>query len=133
MNAVSGEADEKYIQKVLKDNLKVTMILEFFMNTFTFNIWIELALIPVIAIITMMDVIAERKDEYKSVHKMLDFVLALCGSWILYATIKISINEYKELNATDTLVSFLIPLIYLILITPLEYILELYSKYETLF
>ena len=29
MNAVSSEADEKYIQKVLKDNLKLTMILDF--------------------------------------------------------------------------------------------------------
>lgn len=29
MNAVSSEADERYIQKVLKDNLKLTMILEF--------------------------------------------------------------------------------------------------------
>ena len=38
MNAVSSEADEKYIQKVFKDNLKLTMILEFFMSTFTFNI-----------------------------------------------------------------------------------------------
>ena len=58
MNAVSSEADERYIQKVLKDNLTLTMILEFFMNTFTFNIWIELAIIPIITIITVMNVIA---------------------------------------------------------------------------
>lgn len=58
MNAVSSEADETYIKKILKDNLKFTMILEFFMSTFTFNIWIELAIIPVITIITVMNVIA---------------------------------------------------------------------------
>ena len=133
MNAVSSEADETYIKKILKDNLKFTMILEFFMSTFTFNIWIELAIIPVITIITVMNVIAERKEEYKSVHKLLDSVLAIAGFWIFYETIKIGINEYKQLNIINTLVSFMIPIVYLILIIPLEYILELYSKYEVLF
>ena len=133
MNAVSSEADEKYIKKSLKDNLKFTMILEFFMSTFTFNIWIELAIIPVITIITVMNVIAERKEEYKSVHKLLDSILAIAEFWIFYETIKIGINEYKQLNIINTLVSFMIPIVYLILIIPLEYILELYSKYEVLF
>ena len=133
MNAVSSEADETYIKKILKDNLKFTMILEFFMSTFTFNIWIELAIIPVITIITVMNVIAERKEEYKSVHKLLDSILAIAGFWIFYETIKIGINEYKQLNIINTLVSFMIPIVYLILIIPLEYILDLYSKYEVLF
>lgn len=133
MNAVSSEADETYIKKILKDNLEFTMILEFFMSTFTFNIWIELAIIPVITIITVMNVIAERKEEYKNVHKLLDSVLAIAGFWIFYETIKIGINEYKQLNIINTLVSFMIPIVYLILIIPLEYILELYSKYEVLF
>ena len=133
MNAVSSEADETYIKKMLKDNLKFTMILEFFMSTFTFNIWIELAIIPVITIITVMNVIAERKEEYKSVHKLLDSVLAITGFWIFYETIKIGINEYKQLNIINTLVSFMIPIAYLISIIPLEYALELYSKYELLF
>ena len=133
MNAVSSEADEKYIQKVLKDNLKLIMILEFFMSTFTFNIWIELAIIPIITIFTVMNVIAERKAEYKNVHKLLDFVLAIAGFWILYETIKVGIIEYKELNVINTLVSFMIPIVYLVLIIPLEYVLELYSKYELLF
>ena len=133
MNAVSSEADETYIKKMLKDNLKFTMILEFFMSTFTFNIWIELAIIPVITIITVMNVIAERKEEYKNVHKLLDSILAIAGFWIFYETIKIGINEYRQLNIINTLVSFIIPIVYLILIIPLEYALELYSKYELLF
>lgn len=133
MNAVSSEADETYIKKVLKSNLKVTMILEFFMNTFTFNIWIELAIIPAITIVTIMNVIAERKEEYRSVHKLLDSVLAITGFYFFYKTVKLGLNEYKQLNMMNTLVSFMIPIVYLILIIPLEYVLEVYSKYEELF
>lgn len=133
MNAVSNEADEEYIKKVLKDNFKLTIILEFIISTFTFNIWIELIIIPVTTIIVIMNVIAERKKEYEKVHKLLDIVLAGAGFWILYETIKIGIHEYKELNALNTFISFMIPIVYVILIIPLEYILELYSKYELLF
>ena len=108
-------------------------ILEFIISTFTFNIWVELAIIPITTMIVMMNVIAERKEEYEKVHKLLDIVLAVAGFWILYETIKIGIHEYKELDALNTFISFMIPIVYLILIIPLEYILELYSKYELLF
>ena len=60
MNAVSQEADEEYIRKVLKDNLKLTAILEFIISTFTFNIWVELAIIPIITMIVMMNVSVNR-------------------------------------------------------------------------
>ncbi len=133
MNAVSKEADDQYISKVIKDNLKLTIILEFLMSTFTFNILIELAIIPIITIITVMNAIAERKAEYNNVHKLLDFVEAIAGFWIIYETLKIGVIEYKELNVINTLVSFMIPIVYLVLIIPLVYILELYSKYELLF
>lgn len=133
MNAASNEADEKYIKKIIKDNLKLTIILEFIMSTFTFDIWVELVIIPVITMITVMNVIAERKEESRAVHKLLDFVLVVAGFWILYETIKIGINEYKELNMLNTLVSFMIPIVYLIMIMPLVYMLEVYSKYEVLF
>lgn len=108
MNAVSSEADERYIQKVLKDNLKLTMILEFFMSTFTFNIWIELAIIPIITIITVMNVIAERKEEYKNGHKLLDFVLAIAGFWILYETIRVEEGmKYQQIGIPPEEAQFL--------------------------
>lgn len=92
MNAVSREADEDYIRKVLKDNFKLTVILEFIISTFTFNIWVELVIIPVITVIVLMNVIAEQKEEYREVHKLLDIVLVLAGFWMLYETIKIGIH-----------------------------------------
>lgn len=133
INAVSKEADEKYIGKVLRDNFKLTIIVEFLMSTFTFSIGIELAIIPIITMIVIVNTFAEGKEEYKKVHKLLDIVLAVAGFWILYETIKIGIHEYKELNILYTLISFMIPIVYSISFLPLAYLLELYSKYESLF
>lgn len=133
MNAVGDEADEKYIFKILKDNIKITMVEEFLLSTFTFSIWVELAIIPTITFIMLIDIIAEHKKEMLVVHKLLQSVLAFLGLCLLLQTVKVGIQEYQALNIINTLVSFFIPIIYLLLVTPLEWAFELYSKYEMLF
>lgn len=93
MNAVSGESDEGYVRKNLKENLKITIFAEFFISTFTFNIWIELAIIPIIVITIMMDVIAEHDKECQAVHKLLQAVLTIFGFCVFLGTIKPGFSE----------------------------------------
>lgn len=133
LNSTSKEADEQYIWKVLKDNLKFTIVIEYIYSTFTFSIWVELLIIPIITILAMVDTYTESKEEYKIVHKFMQGVFAIISIWFFYETFKIGLREYKELNILNTFVSFMIPIVYLILIIPLEYLIELYSKYEVLF
>lgn len=133
MNAVAGEADEKYISKVLKDNIRFTVVTEFLLSTFTFSLWVELIIIPIITVIVLFDTVAEHKSDAIAVHKLLQDVMAFAGLCVILQTVRVGILEYRELNVINTLVSFFIPIVYLLLVTPLEYAFELYSKYEMLF
>ena len=133
MNAVSGEADEKYISKVLKDNIRFTVVTEFLLSTFTFSLWVELIIIPITTVIVLFDTVAEHKSDAIAVHKLLQDVMAFAGLCVILQTVRVGILEYRELNVINTLVSFFIPIVYLLLVTPLEYAFELYSKYEMLF
>lgn len=133
MNAVAGEADEKYISKVLKDNIRFTVVTEFLLSTFTFSFWVELIIIPITTVIVLFDTVAEHKSDAIAVHKLLQDVMAFAGLCVILQTVRVGILEYRELNVINTLVSFFIPIIYLLLVTPLEYAFELYSKYEMLF
>lgn len=133
MNAVSGEADEKYMFKVLKDNIRFTMVTELLLSTFTFSFWVELIIIPITTVIVLLDTVAEHKSDAIAVHKLLQDVMAFAGLCVILQTVRVGILEYRELNVTNTLVSFFIPIVYLLLVTPLEYAFELYSKYEMLF
>lgn len=133
MNAVSGEADEKYIFKVLKDNIRFTMVTELLLSTFTFGFWVEVIIIPIITVIVLFDTVAEHKSDAIAVHKLLQDVMAFAGLCVILQTVRVGILEYRELNVINTLVSFFIPIVYLLLVTPLEYAFELYSKYEMLF
>lgn len=133
MNAVAGEADEKYISKVLKDNIRFTVVTEFLLSTFTFSFWVELIIIPITTVIVLFDTVAEHKSDAIAVHKLLQDVMAFAGLCVILQTVRVGILEYRELNVINTLVSFIIPIVYLLLVTPLEYAFELYSKYEMLF
>lgn len=133
INAVAGEADEKYILKVLKDNIRFTMVTELLLSTFTFSFWVELIIIPITTVIVLFDTVAEHKCDAIAVHKLLQDVMAFAGLCVILQTVRVGILEYRELNVINTLVSFFIPIVYLLLVTPLEYAFELYSKYEMLF
>lgn len=133
INAVAGEADEKYILKVLKDNIRFTMVTELLLSTFTFSFWVELIIIPITTVIVLFDTVAEHKSDAIAVHKLLQDVMAFAGLCVILQTVRVGILEYRELNVINTLVSFFIPIVYLLLVTALEYAFELYSKYEMLF
>ena len=133
INAVAGEADEKYILKVLKDNIRFTMVTELLLSTFTFSFWVELIIIPITTVIVLFDTVAEHKSDAIAVQKLLQDVIAFAGLCVILQTVRVGILEYRELNVINTLVSFFIPIVYLLLVTPLEYAFELYSKYEMLF
>lgn len=117
----------------MKDNFRVIVIFEYFIGTFTFKFWIEMLIIPVITILTLMNVVAESEEKYRGVHKLIDIVLACIGWYMLWGAVNVGLKEYKELNAINTLVSFMIPIVYTILILPLEFGLEIYSDYEQVF
>lgn len=133
MNTAAGEADEKYIFRVLKDNIRFTMVTELLLSTFTFGFWVELIIIPITTVIVLFDTVAEHKSDAIAVHKLLQDVIAFAGLCVILQTVRVGILKYRELNVINTLVSFFIPIVYLLLVTPLEYAFELYSKYEVLF
>ena len=90
-------------------------------------------IIPLITILILMNVVAESEEKYRRVHKLIDIVLACIGWYMLWGAANVGLKEYKELNAINTLVSFMIPIVYTILILPLEFGLEIYSDYEQVF
>lgn len=132
-NALSKEADEFYIKSILKDNLKIFLIIEFFFSTFTFSLIIELIIIPIITIISLLDVYTKNNEADKQVNKFLSILLSIIGFILLYKTVRVAIKTYEKLHYIDLIVSFIIPIVYLILFIPLIYLFELISKYEELF
>lgn len=132
-NAILKDADEKYIRNMIKNNLGLIMILEFIVSTFTFNIFVELMIIPIVTVLIVGIYMTENNKNQQYENKFYNFTLTtIVFSNILAAVIK-GIREYKNLNKIDIIVSLITPIAYMLLSIPLVYILELYSKYEIIF
>lgn len=132
-NAVNDGEKEHYFTNLFKDNIKMIAILEFFVGTFTFSMVTELIMQPLLAFVVLLQVMSERKEEWKNVKKFMDYVLAFIGIVIIVCTIKAAMGSYADINPIDTIVSFCIPIVFSVLFIPCAYVLALVAKYELLY
>ena len=125
--------DQKFFKNSVKDNIKGLVFLEFFINLYVFNFWIEFMIVPISAIIGGMKAIAERNKEYEIVDKLLNFILVTFGLFLLfYASYKV-ITDFDNFVTIQNLQSFYMPILLSILFIPFVYIAALIAAYETLF
>lgn len=136
INYVKSIIDDNFdfnLITILKDNMNVTIIVEFIISIFTFDIKLELVIVPIATIFSICNFYIEQNEKYESLSKISNTIMGGFGLFLAFKTIEVGMHEYKYLNIKDTLVSFMIPIIYLLLSLPLYYIIRLYSKYETVF
>lgn len=125
--------DSNYFKSSLKDNLKALIILEFIVNLYVFALWLELLLVPFMAIIGGMLAISETNKEYEIIKKILNFTMSLIGLiFIGYAGYMIA-TDFKIFATFENLGNFYLPILFSITFIPFVYLFALYSGYETFF
>jgi len=125
--------DPKFFKNSIKNNVKGLVFLEFFINIYVFNFWIEFIIVPVSGIIGGMKAIAERDKEYEIVNKFLAFIMITAGfSLLFYASYKV-VTDFKNFATLQNLESFYMPILLSILFIPFVYIAALIAAYETFF
>lgn len=125
--------DPNYFRKIILDNLKIVVIIEFITNAYVFNIYVELILVPIIIFFSILSAYTTVYDQYKQIKVVIDYVLISLGLIIfIYAFFKI-ISSYKDFASLDNFRSFLIAPILTFLFLPFMYFLSLFMTYEILF
>ncbi len=133
MNYDKANTERKYFQKVLLDNVKLVVLLEFIINLYIFNFVVEFLLVPVLFVITAMLVVSGTKQEYKPTKKLLQFVLAIYGiSLIIFALVQV-IGDFKDFATIYNLKDFLLSPLLTVSFLPFIYLLALYATCESLF
>jgi len=133
MNSNKATQDEHHFKKIIFDNLKLILIIEFIINRYTFSLCIELILVPVLFVIVAMSAFAEMKKEYMSVKKLIDFILsAFFILLIVFAMVKI-LGDYKAFVSSKNLRVFSLPPLLTFAYIPFLYLFALVMAYENLF
>lgn len=122
-----------FFRKLLKENVAISVIIEFFVGFWTFSLAVELIVVPATVLISALYVIASRDKKHLSVKRFFEVLFAVWGVVIFFNAISclcISPDEFFRLN---TLKSLLLPLVLLIFNLPVVYGLALYNMYEQVF
>ena len=113
--------------------LKLTVVFECIFSTFTYSLFAEILIIPIVTFISLLKFIAERQPKYHKVAKLLSIFLTTIGVIMLFFTTKHAIEEFQMDMTSDMLASLVIPLALSFLYVPFAYILALYATYEIAF
>ena len=81
----------------------------------------------------MLQVYAGTKEEYASTKKLIDWLLAIIGLFVLVYSLIEAVKKYAELDLIDLLVSVITPLVFSVFYLPVAYLLAVYSEYQLLF
>jgi hypothetical protein len=126
-------AEEHFFRKIVLDDIKKVLILEFILNLYAFNLALELVIVPIVSLIVMLNTVASLKPEYKRVKVLLDYVLGIFGLALIVFTIREIVVDFQNFATLKNLRDFLLPPFFTIAFFPFVYLMALFMQYETLF
>lgn len=125
--------DPHYYRNAIKDNLSLVIVLEFVIAFYTFNLWIELLIVPVTALLAAMVAVAESRKEHAKVAGVLSGCLALFGLGVIIRAVYGLIADFRSFATIHTLSDFYLPPVLSLLFLPFIFVLALYASYESAF
>jgi hypothetical protein len=129
----TADDTENIFRKILTDSIKIVILLEFLVNTYTFPLIVELILVPLFTFITMIDVVANMKEEHAIVAKLTKGIQVIAGFVILGIAVNRAFADFQNLKSLDTFRSITLAPLLSVLMFPFIYIMLVISKYELMF
>ncbi len=130
-NLVTSKTREGIFRKIVADNVKVIVLIQFLVNTHTFSLVGELVFVPFVTLVAMLETVASLDKRYSSVAKFMSGLQIAIGIVILvFAGLKV-ISDYENLLTIDALRSLLLAPMLSILFWPFIYLMLLLSKLRT--
>lgn len=125
--------ESKYFKKVLLDNVKLVVFLEFIINLYVFNLVVEFLLVPILFVVAALLAYSGSKKEYNPIKNVLQFLLALYGIFLIIFAIVQVIGDFKDFATLYNLKDFLLAPLLTVSYLPFVYFLALYGTYDALF
>ncbi|MGE6245335.1 hypothetical protein ACQKCF_04960 [Psychrobacter proteolyticus] len=131
--AVESRDVESFKKKIIKDNLKMLLVLEFFINVYPLSFILELILLPVLFLVILFASFTDGKVEYKEVNTLfttlqsiIGFILLTYSAWSLF-------NNLDFLHNFQLYQNFWNPIFLSLLSIPFLYTVFTYASYEITF
>lgn len=124
---------EHYFEKVLLDSLKLAVILEFILNLYAFNFFVEMIIFPFVLISIIILEMIKYDNKLLPLKNFFLIVIAIYGVLVIYCTIRNISLDYKSFLNLHNVKSFFLPPVFTLIYIPFLYVLALVSEYELYF
>lgn len=133
LTATQALSEERFFRRTILGIISVGVFVEVFVNLYVFSLWIELALLPALAVLLMLSVVAGSEQRFASVKALIDTVLGLIGlALIAYVVFQIA-TDWQDFDRTGALRKFALPVWLTIGVVPFVYLFSLYFAYDGAF
>jgi hypothetical protein len=127
------QKDTTFFKKAAINAIKLTLVVEFFINMHVFSYVVELLILPILVLLVLLETVSENDSKYKPVNNFINKLLGIFGLFILsYGIIK-TVQNYRSDFTYNNLQSLLLPTFLTIAFLPFSYLVAVYSVYEILF
>ncbi|WP_192348825.1 hypothetical protein [Algoriphagus sp. Y33] len=133
ISLTKADKERDFFKNLLRDSLKLVLILEFVVNLYQFEFITELILLPVIVVLTMIQVVAGREEQTQKVKSLVDWAFVIFGLVMLGISLQHIVADFRGFATIPNLESFLLPIILSISFIPFAYCVALYMNLELLF
>ena len=125
--------NEYYFKNLLKDNLKLIVVLEFITTLYSFSLIIEFFLVPILLFLGMLSAFTEVFQGFRQIKKIIDSLISIVGLCILLFALYKIITSFNSFANEDNLTSFLLAPVLTFLFIPFIYFFALLMSYEMFF
>jgi hypothetical protein len=133
MNSNKAFKEDQYFKKILRDNFRFVLIIEFILGLYVFGLVTEYLLAPIVIVFSVLLGISETDEKYSQVKNLLYIIFGIVGVFYLIFSIYKIYEDINEFASFNTLKSFLYPIIMTPIFLPFAYMYALYMHYESIF
>jgi len=125
--------EERFFKRTIVGAVRVTVLVEVFVNLFVFSLPVELILLPVLTVLLMLSVVAGSEQRFAGVKALIDAVLTLAGFSLIAYVVLQTVTDWQDFDKAGAFRKFALPVWLTIGIVPFVYFLSLYAAYEGAF
>ncbi|MCO7247741.1 hypothetical protein [Halomonas sp. Mc5H-6] len=125
--------DPDLISKAAKEIFQLTVVFEFFVNLYRMPLVAEIVFVPLLVLLGALIAVSELDKAQRSVNRLLTgFAVVIGFVFLAYAAWK-TISDPASVATFETARSFILPIVYSLLLLPFVWAVAVYIAYESIF
>lgn len=122
-----------YFRKWITENFEVLAFIQFLITLYTYPLWVELLVIPLVTLLTGMIAVGGRDPKAKQTVSVLTNILVLFSLGFFGLALVMTVLDFWNYATIQTWRDFYIPTLLTLLFLPFIYVLYVLMSYESAF